>query len=438
MEDKLIHYNITLRTITPLAIGADKGAQLSPDLDFVFSDDGKELLYLDLDKVEEAVLENDLLDEFIRQTSTLDNNRTTFHLKSFLSQRFGGNIEPFVAVRVRQYGLQAKSDETLESKIRISSAVKNAGQPYLPGSSLKGALRTAMLYDWLVNTAKGEPVLKRYAQKIDELFETHMQLVDLRLNRSPSNFGKLKDAERQFNLIAKSIFDEADLFGPLKKIYPDTKKEDKRYPGTDARRIRVADTQALAPDALEVYKLQRIRITPAPSLSRKGAAIPQVLEAIKAGQDLYTTVSIWPEFYSSDVLKYWKQGDFQEAFGVLSSFSKACIENELYELRDALDSAEKTLPFESEIEKLIEFYEGLQARAEAGAVFLRLGFGKTINDNSLMLSLLYGLEDQSTWRKYRRSFFKVRHENAFFPVTRTLTPSGKPMGWVEVRKQKEK
>ncbi|NUM80788.1 hypothetical protein HUU42_08285, partial [bacterium] len=91
---------------------------------------------------------------------------------------------------------------------------------------------------------------------------------------------------------------------------------------------------------------------------------------------------------------------------------------------------------EAEIQKLLVIYENMAMRAEAGAIFLRLGFGKTVNDNSLLLTLLYGLQDDgAAWRQYRKAFFKVRRDNAFFPVTRTLTPDGMPMGWVEVKSQ---
>lgn len=438
MEDKIIHYKLRLTTLTPVAIGGDKSEQLSPDLDFVFSEDGKSLHYLDLDKVEEAVLKNDLIDEFVRQTSTLNNNRSTLDLKSFLTTRFGKDISPFIASTVRHRGLQLHTNSTEQSKIRISTAIKNAGEPYLPGSSLKGALRTAMLYDWLVGTKVGDVVLKNNVQKIKQLDYLNQELYKLRLDRDRSVWGKIKDMEREARKVTDEIFNELELFGPLQKRLPNG-RPDTSYPGTDARHIRVQDSLPLPPDAIEVYKLERIRITPAPTMSRgKGASIPQVLEAIKPGQHLETAVSILPEFQNTKVLDYWNNGSFGEAFGLLNGFSKACIDNEIIELRDALDSSETRLPFEPQIKGLLEFYEEMKVRAEGGAVFLRLGFGKTVNDNSLLLALLYGLEDQTAWRQFRRNFFKVRRDNAFFPVTRTFTPDGKPMGWVEVKEGVEK
>lgn len=428
MNDRLITYKIALHTLTPVAIGSDKGEVLSPYMDYVFSDDGRSLHYLDLSKVEQAVMDNGLLDEYIRQVRVLDNNRSDFTLKPFLTTRFGHDLRPFITTTVRQYGLRNTD------KININPAVKNAGQPYLPGSSLKGALRTAMLYDWLVNTKLGESVLQRNVQKIKELDNINQQLFDLRLDRGKSNWGKIKDLEKEARGITAQIFNEDDLFGPLKK--KDERNRDiKHYPGPDARHIRVADSLPLAPDAVAVYNLRRIRITPAPTLQpRRGAAIPQVLEAILPGQILPVEISVLPDFHNSRVLDYWKSGNSEEVFKLLGSFGKACIDNEIYELRDALDSSETTLPFEAEMQKLLEFYENMVARSEEGAIFLRLGFGKTVNDNSLLLTLLYGLQDDAAaWRQYRKAFFKVRRDNAFFPVTRTLTPDGMPMGWVEIK-----
>ena len=80
----------------------------------------------------------------------------------------------------------------------------------------------------------------------------------------------------------------------------------------------------------------------------------------------------------------------------------------------------------------MDFYEKLQKRAEDGAVFLRLGFGKTANDNSLTLALANGLQDQTAFNQFRAHFHKLKRENDLFPITRTVTPEGEPMGWVEV------
>jgi len=45
---------LSMRTITPVCIGSDKGDQLSPYADYIFSEDGKQLHYLNLRAIERA------------------------------------------------------------------------------------------------------------------------------------------------------------------------------------------------------------------------------------------------------------------------------------------------------------------------------------------------------------------------------------------------
>jgi len=315
---------------------------------------------------------------------------------------------------------------------QIIPMIKNGGQPYLPGSSLKGMLRTAILYDWLVNTKLGEPELKRNSFLIGRLDELNRELFELRANRGDWN--RIRILERETRELEKDIFDESKLFGPLLKRSQDGKL-DKNYPGPDAQHLRVTDTPPIPHTAMSVYALDRIRITPANDNPRRGSkapSIPHVVEAISAGQSLEFKVSVVPKI-RSESLQYWQKNSTAEVLALLGSFGKACIKNELYELREALTNSNKRLPFKAEIEVLIEFYEGLFEKAEQGAVYLRLGFGKTINDNSLILALIYGLENQATWQQFRRAFHKVNRSSAVFPVTRTITSGGEPLGWVRIQ-----
>lgn len=414
-----ITLRLHLRTITPLAVGGDKGSQLSPYADYVFDDNGRNLLYLDLRAIERAFEKpgtQDKLDEYVAGIRTgMDNNRSNFDLRGFLTGRLGLDLDQITRRRAPQHGLKPGD------RRNVVAAVKNAGQLYVPGSSIKGALRTAMLYDWLVNTKEGEPELKRCAFLIEQYAEKKREWVELRRNSrfDPEARKRAREVQSALFRLEDDIFNEEKLFGKLND------RGNLRHRGPDARHIRVRDT-APFDGSQHVYSLQRIRIVPGMGKS----VIPQVLEAIPEGQELPFEISIEPAL-QSPVLKYWNQGDFSEIFGMLNSFSKACIQNELYELRDALESNSEQLPHERQIRELIAFYEGLEARAEQGEILLRIGFGKTVHDNSLLLALLNGLDDgQKAWQKFRQAFHRINSRNAFFPVTRTLTPEGMPMGWV--------
>jgi len=428
-SEKNIVHTLKLTTVTPVAVGGSKGDLLSPYADYILSDDGKNLHYLNFERLSE-VFDDEMLEEYVRQIPlNMDNNRSEFDLKSFLQARFGKDLSRFFQkskAQVPQFGLKSSMRQ------QIIPMIKNGGQPYLPGSSLKGMLRTAILYDWLVNTKLGEPELKRNSFLIGRLDELNRELFELRANRGDWN--RIRILERETRELEKDIFDESKLFGPLLKRSQDGKL-DKNYPGPDAQHLRVTDTPPIPHTAMSVYALDRIRITPANDNPRRGSkapSIPHVVEAISAGQSLEFKVSVVPKI-RSESLQYWQKNSTAEVLALLGSFGKACIKNELYELREALTNSNKRLPFKAEIEVLIEFYEGLFEKAEQGAVYLRLGFGKTINDNSLILALIYGLENQATWQQFRRAFHKVNRSSAVFPVTRTITSGGEPLGWVRIQ-----
>ena len=388
--------SLSLRTLTPLSIGSDKGEVLSPYADFIFSDDGKKLRYLNLSKIEEAVSQQQKMDEYVRGIqSGMDNNRSDFNLYRFVTGSLKLELDDVTRRAVPQHGLRPGD------RRNVVPTVKNAHQPYLPGSSLKGALRTALLYDWLVNTKVGEIALNEAVALLEKM-------------------AKMEDfKKREKEALAEQVFTEESLMG-----WP---TDEKKSPwGPDARFLHVSDSKPLSPDALAVYALRRIRLKPGLGKS----AIPQVLEAIPPGQYLRCSLSIDPwlrEKAENKPLDYLVDGDFKAIFANLGAFSRDCIANELYELRDAT-----TRDFEKEVDGLVDFYEKLQRRAEAGAVFLRLGFGKTANDNSLTLALANGLQDQTAFHQFRAHFHKLKRENDLFPITRTVTPEGEPMGWVEV------
>jgi len=384
--------NLKLRTISPISIGSDKGDVLSPYADFVFSDDGKMLHYLNLEKIEEAVGKQKKLEEYIQGIrGGMDNNRSNFNLFRFLTNTLDLDLDEITRRRVPQHGLRPGD------RRNINPTVKNAGSPYLPGSSVKGALRTAMLYDWLVNTKAGEKELAENVAILNKI-----------ANTDPNK-------RREIDKFKEDVFNEVPLLGSLKSPF-----------GPDARFLRVSDSKPLSFDKLTIYALSRIRLVQGLGKS----VIPQVLEAIPPNQDLYCSISIDPwirDMAKNEVLDYLADGDFNQIFQIISSFSRDCVINELFELSNA-----NSRDFEKEIDALMLFYENLQNRINDGAVFLRLGFGKTVNDNSLTLALANGMEDQTSFNRFREYFHKLKRETDLFPITRTVTPEGLPMGWVEV------
>lgn len=404
-EPKII--KLSIQTLTPVSIGGDKGEVLSPYMDYVFSRDGNTLHFLDLRKLENEVDEQGAIDEYVRGIrDAMDNKRSEFDLEQFITGRLRKSIDDFTTRRIPQRGLNPGQ------RVNITPVVKNAGAPYVPGSSLKGALRTAILYDWLVNTEQGEPYMKLAEESLHKLAQLREKWFSLKKRRA--DFKSIREVEVEIKKIDRAIFDEDDLFGRL-------------YEGPEARFLRVRDTAPLPKDAIEVQSLRRIRIVPGKGKS----TIPQVVEAIPASVALESEISVLPDF-SKSALAYWNAADPPQLLAYLNAFSIACIENEILELSDALEEGFK-LDFASKIKDLLKFYEELKDRCNQGKLILRLGFGKTINDNSLLLAALHGPESKQAWHDMRAAFHKIRREDDFYPITRLITPGGLPMGWVAIK-----
>jgi hypothetical protein len=225
------------------------------------------------------------------------------------------------------------------------------------------------------------------------------------------------EARQEMRKHEDAFFPEQDLFGSLK-----TKT------GPDARRIRVSDT-SLTDQGLQVMALKRIRLTPNPRGGGK-AEIPIPREAFFSNTPLECSLGILSGF-QSPVLRYWEEKPLTEILELLNGFTLDDLANEVYELENAPGG-----DFGEEVDALLDFYQTLRNRAKSGEVFLRLGFGKTIYDNSLALSLFNGIEDEDkateAFDTFRQSFWRMNRHARTYPATRTVTPGNLPLGWVKL------
>lgn len=115
---------------------------MSPIADYIY--DNKQIHYLNKAKIEEVLAQDsDLMDKYIQGiVYGMDNNKTNFPLKEFL--------ENSLKLSPNEYILHSV-DANISSAKELNAIIKNASdnRPYIPGSSLKGAIKTAFLYDWL-------------------------------------------------------------------------------------------------------------------------------------------------------------------------------------------------------------------------------------------------------------------------------------------------
>ena len=430
---KIFRYKLKLTVVSPLSIGAERAKLLSPYSDYLVSEDSQHLLYLNKNKLEETIAQDRaLLDIYLAEISGLMDNQTrsTFNIGQFIQEKMGGDPATFTRTQVKNRGISKTA------RIQIQPIIKSAGRPYIPGSSLKGAIRTAILYDWLDETQEGARVLKQAYRDIESCYKLLKQQKELERKkreqkRLPEDeFRKLRELGKQLKYkirnLERDILDENLLFGKLNQ----------KHTGPSSQAIQLTDSDFFQPDHLGVYLAERIRLQPLNPKAQTRAdkqSIPQPRECLEPESQTTFRINIHPDGIQGKVLDYLRQKGVANLLEIIRKFGLECMNQEIY----LLESAHQ-MPDPEIRRSLLRFYKQLAQQAEKGSTFMRIGLGKTFYDNSLGMALLNYAEDEheegiNAFRKFRELIFKVKPEQDLFPVTRTITTYKHfPMGWVKL------
>ncbi len=424
-------HRLQLTTITPLSIG-DEGV-LSPLSDFVVQN-GK------VHYVDQAILEEELekldkssqqhfIDKYVNGVkSSMNQSRTRseFNFENFLQKDL--RLTPDIYAR-RTYDIFGIGRN---AKIQIVPIVHNAGKAYVPGSSIKGAIKTAILYYWLINTSSGKKELDYIIEQINNAYNRHRNDIETRdrlqaeRDKDRRNFDsykdkKLRDCRNRVKSTSRRLASTMDtaidkLFGRV--------KDKKRM---DFSLLRVSDTSTLPINAVEVHYTQRI------SLAKGTPAIPQCRETIKANQTSNFSIKIIPQIKHPE-LQYLNKNSLEELFKVINEFSFDNLDYDS-EIVDNID--DKTFNQNKKgFNQLIEFYDDLMEVTEDNthAAYLRLGAGKTYYHNSIGLAIYN--QDADVLKKMVKLFGMGKPGQKLFPITRTVCMHGfQQLGWVKISKQ---
>ena len=142
-------YRLTVTTRAPLFIGSGKSCAKT---DYVLSTDGTEVLFLDQQKLFRVLAERDLAD---RYESFILSGGTD--MRRFLTETC--RLPWSEAERLAQYRVRSK--DALDQRHSLKNIQlfcrDGLGRPYVPGSSIKGALRTAFLFDKIDSDNRKDP-----------------------------------------------------------------------------------------------------------------------------------------------------------------------------------------------------------------------------------------------------------------------------------------
>ena len=371
-------YRIT--TLTPVSIG--DGNTLSAFADYVL-EKGK-IYYINQQIIRDKMGKNpELIDFYVEGMIRGKSNTTnTFDLKNFIFNRLKLTLQ-----QAASHSIEAKN---VSGKKEFYTVVKNAGQsPYIPGSTLKGAIKTALLYDWLIDAK-------------NDWCENYLE--------------NLNNKEERGRLEAQ-LMTEFDKF-----------------------ELGVSDSSLLDFDMLQAIDIKRLHI-------KKGSLnIPQTREAVKENIACECEIRNVRKLIGekADGTKVYKNYSWEELCKIINTFSRHSSDAEWTMLSNIGKKIDDDIYFSLE-----DFYEDIEKKTESSTIaYLRLGTGKGFYFNSIALALYDrdGTENKGQFLKFLKTCgygkvynTKQRQVEEYdlnpdeFPITRFVEiTETKPLGWIQL------
>jgi CRISPR-associated RAMP protein, csm5 family len=367
-------YRIKLTTLTPVCIG--DGKTINPVTDYI--SDRNKVHYLNKQNIAERLAGDDeMMDRYMSEIiSNMNNNRTEFDLKNFLEKVLKLSLQDYAL-----YSIEGKNTKEL------NTIIKNPDRnPYIPGSTLKGAIKTAFLYEWLLDKNNGW--CKRYFQNMNN-----------------------KDVERELKKELEAEFDSYQLGIHDSSMFDFEKNckiiENKRF-----------------------------------SIKTGTLTIPQSWECISENKTCET--QIW-EMRKGDKTYSW-----EDICRVVNRYTQNQNIREIELLEDISENGNIKYKDERIKDSLIEFYETMDDEIEKNpdCLFMRIGSGKGYFYNSVAqaLYLADSSDDKDDFLKflkksgygkiYDRKIKRMKEYNLSpdeFPITRFIELSdNQPLGWVKL------
>jgi len=380
-------YQVKITTLTPVCIG--DGQRLSPFSDYKLKRD--KLIYLNQEVIKKALEKQpDLIDDYVEGIiSGMDNTGSKFDIDSFLYNRAKLDLSSLKLKEV---------DSTAQPKgnKNLYTILKQVGKyPYIPGSSLKGAIKTALLYNWLMD--KNNYWCKDYLKLLDK--------------NSSLTQEELKDKKIEF----EDIFDNQ-----LEKF-----------------EFAVSDSDIFPENSIKAIDTKRLH------LKEGKFTIPQTWEAIKENCSATITINSIKE--NKDKLLNWS-----EICKIVNSYTLNSNDRE-WEIFNSCGAENNKFDVKlNDIKRIFyKFYKKSEDdinKADETACYLRLGSGKGYYFNSIGLALYNADKTNNKVLFYKflkqmkfKSSKKYRLHATEFPLTRVLDlETYNPLGWVKLELLKEK
>lgn len=380
MTAKLQTFKVALSMLSPVFIGGGEQATLSPYTDFI--QQGNQVIIIDQHKLQNALgIKTDLIEEFVQGIRCgFDNNRSVFSLSAFITNRLNLSLS-----EVEECRLPVEGDT---QKNHIRRFIASGGRAYIPGSTVKGAIRTAVLVDWLLKTNPGKKQLAEIRMFVEK--------------KEWSALKRLDPAKECFGSIARDAF---------------------KY-------LRVSDSALFDDTSLSVSEIKRVSIKEQNKhIQRRRADIPMWSEALNQGTESTCALSLLKPL-SLTGFPFLDQQSILALLHILNAQSRESCERELQELETAPRDFEPFRKFYGKLLDTINKIGGQEA-------IVRLGGGKTWFDNSIGFAI--DQDDFGPEFLFGAYLKMLKLGNLPFPSTRSAVLKSnlpaQPLGWVKLAVQ---
>ena len=329
---------------------------------------------------------------------TSEMGRRDFRWEHHLRQR---NIDP---AEVSMYSLSCPQSP---EEVEIREAIKGIhDQPLIPGSTLKGAIRTALL---------GEIV-----SVSDKVYEKSRDHLDKLIKQGPRGNPRREQPARQIETLSFGRDPNRDLF----------------------RALQVSDTGLLKNDALEIGMAWTMTLNQSNELVQKidrGREYKNFIQQIRTEQRLTFTLKIDDFLFREREKERLGFNDLQQE--TLQDIAEVC--------RSAMDQlirGERDFYNYYKFPEIANIYDkllDLNDTLPEGAFLLQIGWGTGYNANTVTNLFTDGEESSVDWMDLRERFRlgesrsgRGVYDEREFPKTRRILYRGQnpltPLGWVKI------
>jgi len=365
---------VKIEAITPLHVGS--GEQLSSVGDFFTTQNT--VYFIDNDRLMQPIARAGRMDEYVN--SILETG-IGLDFYEVLEKKWGIVLSDFSK---RELPLRQAYRKPSNNDILYMHA-RTAGKPYLPGSSLKGVFRTALLY--------------RFLQDDFEAFDALADYLCEKGARPDKYF---------FAALARRF--EKDYFSP--DLF---------------RNLRLTDSSPVDDEHIAVVQMQRVSFH---EESESGASgVDWLSECIMPGAELFFECSLRAlGKRNGDFLPGLSDFTIKALFEVLNAYTEQQINLEIDLLEKKHQNKALSVVLIEKLKHLLQEVRSAKCLPLQGEAIVRLGKGKTLFYQTL-LPLLY---ERNCFPSALLEYLKIEDTDEF-PRTRVLAVGDKDMcGWARL------